>query len=44
MVNLKSKGCQILECIYYAKINQNCTLNEATKIVVYSKAWKNEKE
>lgn len=40
---LKSKEWRIIECIYYVKINQDCSLPEATSFVVHSSAWIGEK-
>ncbi len=44
LTELKSKGCRILECILYVKINQNCSLIEAKSIVVNSPTWISKKE
>ncbi len=44
MVDLKSKGARILECIRYVMINQGCSLTQAQDIVVNSSAWVGEKD
>ena len=41
LVELKELNFITLEAILFVKINQKCGLQEATKIVVYSKAYKN---
>lgn len=41
---LKEKNYRVLECIIFTKYNQNCSLEEAAKIVLNSTTWVNEKE
>ena len=44
MVELKTLNCTILESILYVKTNQNCSLEDATGIVVNSSPWRGEKD
>jgi len=41
LVELKKINFITLEAILFVKVNQKCGLQEATKIVVYSEAFKN---
>jgi hypothetical protein len=44
VVSLKSSGAGILECILYVKINQGCSLTQASDFVINSSAWASQKE
>lgn len=39
LIELRSRGATILECIKFVKLNQSCSLGEAKNIVVNSPAW-----
>jgi hypothetical protein len=44
LIELRSLGATILECIKYVKLNQECGLAEAKVIVTNSKAWADQKD
>jgi hypothetical protein len=44
MAELKLNGARILECILYVKLNQGCSLLEASDIVINSNAWIDQKQ
>ncbi len=41
---LRSRGAGILHCIIYVRLNQVCSLSEASDIVINSPAWSDRKE
>lgn len=44
LIDLRSRGAGIIECIKYTMLNQRCSLAEATTIVVNSHAWADRKD
>ena len=44
LIEFRSRGARILECIKYVMHNQGCSLAEAQDIVVNSRAWIDKKE
>jgi hypothetical protein len=44
LVEFRSCGASIIECIKYVVLNQGCSLAEAKDIVVNSRAWSDRKE
>ncbi len=44
ILELKSDGCGILQCIIFVRENQQCGLADATDIVINTPAWLSEKD
>ena len=44
LVELRSRGANIIECIRYVRLCRECGLSEAASIVVNSPAWADQRE
>jgi hypothetical protein len=41
---LRSRGAELLQCIIYVRLNQGCSLGQATDTVINSSAWADQKD
>lgn len=39
IAQLKSKGANLLQCIFFVRLNQGCSLSEAKTTVINSETW-----
>jgi hypothetical protein len=44
LTELRSRGASLLDCIRYVKLNQDCSLGEASGIVINSPAWVDQRD